>query len=220
MATAIIFDLDGTLADSTDCVVAAAQAVGREAGLRSVSDEEIRQRIGEPLGPMLAALFGASGDVLAGLIAAYSTEYVRLTPTMEQPFEGAVPMLKALRAQGWKLGIATGKSQRGAEHATHRMGIDVHFDSIHGIVPGTPGKPDPAVLQRAMDALSVTAEDAIMVGDTTFDLDLSRALGVRSVAVTWGVHAVDVLASRDPAATVSSMGSLQSWLESQFTHSP
>ena len=134
MATAIIFDLDGTLADSTACVVGAAQTVGKAAGLRSVSDEDIRQRIGEPLGPMLAALFGASDQILLDLIAAYSTEYVRLTSTLERPFPKTKPMLETLRNAGWKLAIATGKSQNGAERATERMGIASYFDSIHGSI--------------------------------------------------------------------------------------
>ena len=74
MSTAIIFDLDGTLADSTACVVHAAQIVGRAHGCRAVTDEEIRQRIGEPLGPMLAALFDADGVLLNQLIKDYSQQ--------------------------------------------------------------------------------------------------------------------------------------------------
>jgi len=215
MATAIIFDLDGTLADSTACVVGAAQAVGQAAGLRTVSDEAIRQRIGEPLGPMLAALFGVTGPVLTDLVAAYSAEYVRLTTTLERPFPGSIPMLETLRASGWKLAIATGKSQNGAERATDRMGIAPYFDSIHGILPGTPGKPDPAVLQRALDALDVLPDEAIMVGDTTYDLDLSAALGVRSAGVAWGVHDKAVLVGRSPAFFAEDMDALLEWLMKQ-----
>ena len=203
------------MADSTDCVVAAANAVAQAVGIPAVEDADIRQRIGEPLGPMLAALFGVSGIPLERMVADYSAAYVRLAATLERPFDGTHALLVALKEQGWKLAIATGKSHSGAQSATARMGIARHFDTIHGILPGTPGKPHPAVLQRALDALGVRAEDAIMVGDTTFDLDLSAAIGVRNVAVSWGVHSVDVLLGRSPSFFASDMAALLEWLTDQ-----
>jgi phosphoglycolate phosphatase len=217
MANAIIFDLDGTLADSTECVVQSAHMVGAAAGLSPVTDEAIRQRIGEPLGPMLAALFGATGTKLDELVAAFSVEYVRLTATMERAFDGSVALLQALRDQGWRLAIATGKSQRGADRATERMGLAPYFDSIHGIVPGTPGKPHPAVLQRALDALGVAPEDALMIGDTTFDMDMAAALGVDAVAVDWGVHRRSVLMSRTPVFYADDMAALGDWLRGRYS---
>ena len=212
MSTAIIFDLDGTLADSTGCVVHAAQMVGQMHGLRTVTDAEIRHRIGEPLGPMLAALFGVEGELLQRLVKDYSAAYVEGAATMEKPFAGTLSMLQALRADGRRLAIATGKSQNGAENATTRMGLAPYFDAIHGIIPGTPGKPDPAVLQRAMASLGVEANRALMIGDTTFDLDLSSAIGVDAVAVSWGVHSVDLLRSRNPRAIVETMDELLDWI--------
>ena len=212
MSTAIIFDLDGTLADSTGCVVYAAQLVGRTHGLRAVSDEDIRQRIGEPLGPMLSALFDAEGELLQQLVKEYSAAYVAGTATMERPFDGAVALLDVLRGSGRKLAIATGKSQNGAEHATKRMGLAPYFDSVHGIIPGTPGKPHPAVLERALSALGVDSSNAIMIGDTTYDMDLSAAIGVDSVAVSWGVHDVETLRGRGPRVVVDTMKELGEWL--------
>jgi phosphoglycolate phosphatase len=212
MSTAIIFDLDGTLADSTECVVQAAQHVGRQAKLRPVTDEQIRHRIGEPLGPMLTALFGVEGEQIQYLVKRYSEEYVRLTTTLERPFDGVIPLLEALRSDGRKLAVATGKGQLGADNATRRMGLTPYFDSIHGILPGTPGKPHPAVLQRAMAALGVTASNAIMIGDTTFDMDLARAIGVDAVAVSWGVHDVSLLRECGPRTVVDTMDELLTWL--------
>lgn len=217
MAHAIIFDLDGTLADSSECVVQSAQEVARAARLREVSDEDIRQRIGEPLGPMLSALFGVSGDPLVDLTRAYSETYVRLTKTLERPFPDTIGMLQRLRERGWLLAIATGKSQNGAENATRRMALASLFDGIHGIIPGTPGKPDPAVLMRAMADLGVSAEQSIMVGDTTFDLDMAAAAGVSSVAVSWGVHATEVLEGCSPGALVFDMTELEAELNRRFT---
>ena len=164
---------------------------------------------------MLAALFEIDGDALKRAVADYSTEYVRLAKTGERPFDGSIPLLESLSSAGFKLAIATGKSQNGADRATERMGLAPHFNSIHGIIPGTPGKPDPAVLVRAMKALGVTASESIMVGDTTFDMDLSNAVGVRPVAVDWGMHSETLLRSRDPVFYAHTFSELQAWLLGQ-----
>jgi phosphoglycolate phosphatase len=212
MTTAIVFDLDGTLADSSPCIVGAAHHISDKLGLDRAEDSAIRQRIGEPLAPMLSALYGIRGELLDSAVREYSTAYVELAPRKERLFEGAIPLVRSLREGGFKLAIATGKSQRGAENATARLGLAPLFDSIHGIVPGTPGKPDPAVLVRAMAALGVSPEECVMVGDTTFDLDLSHAAGVRTAAVCWGMHSLEVLRLRKPAFIASTFQELRQWL--------
>jgi phosphoglycolate phosphatase len=217
MPKAIVFDLDGTLADTSACIVGAAQYVRQIQGLRAVTDESIRSKIGQPLGFMLATLFDIDGSRLEQAVRDYSTEYVRLATIEERLFDGVISLLRDLREADFKLAVATGKSQNGADRSTARLGLTPWFDSIHGIVPGTPGKPDPAVLLRAMDALGVSASNCIMVGDTTFDLDLAHAVGVRTAAVDWGVHSREELLSRNPAFMALDFASLQHWLLAQAT---
>lgn len=212
---AIIFDLDGTIADSSGCIVAAAQSIQKTLSLKPVTDNAVRRFIGRPLDAMLTDLFDIKGELVRKAVALYSTEYVRLTNTEEHLFDGAIAMLKQLRKEDLLLAIATGKSQKGAEHATKRLGLQPWFDSIHGIIPGTPGKPHPAVLMRAMRALDVHPEDCIMVGDTTFDLDLAHAVGVRTAAVSWGVHSLKILQTRNPSICVQTFDELLEWIRVQ-----
>lgn len=212
MTTSIVFDLDGTLADSTDCIVTAAQRIAQTYNLPSVEDEDIRLLIGQPLSKMLHILFHIEGALLEEAIAAYSREYVELTTTHERLFDGSLPLLSKLREAGFSLAIATGKSQSGADNATKRLGLVPWFDSIHGILPNTPGKPDPAVLLRAMTALNVEPSDCIMVGDTTYDIDLAKAIGVRTVGVSWGVHSTERLQEREPTFFAHDFDELERYL--------
>ena len=205
MPKAIVFDLDGTLADSSHCIVVSMHLVAEQMKLSPVSDDAIEDLIGKPLSVMFPTLYGTTPEQTEEAIDRYRVEYVRLTKTEEQLFDGVIPMLKALKAHGYKLAIATGKNQEGAENASARQGLTPYFDSIHGILPGTPGKPDPAVLVRAMDALAVPAEECVMIGDTTYDMQLAQAVGVKAIGVDWGVHSRDKL----EACGVRVMGSVR-----------
>ena len=202
--TTIVFDLDGTLVDSSGCIVAAAHHVCRTFGWPLAEEAAIRKRLGQPLGPMLSALFAIDGQDLNQAVVEYSTAYVALAASKERLFPEAISVIQTLRAAGFNLSIATGKSQQGAENAAARLGLTPLFHTIHGILPGTPGTPDPAVLRRAMDSLGVSANECIMVGDTTFDMDLARALQVRTAAVNWGVHSTEKLQGRKPDFFASS----------------
>jgi len=193
MHTTLIFDLDGTLADSADCIVTSMHLVANHFGWDPVSDKSIQDLIGKSLSVMFPALYNTPDDKLQSAIDQYRVEYVRLTKTEEKLFDGIIPLLQKLNAMGFKMAIATGKNQAGAEHACNRLGLTSYFDSIHGILPGTPGKPDPAVLIRAMKALDSAADECVMIGDTVYDMQLAQAVDVRAVGVAWGVHSQEKL---------------------------
>ena len=205
MLKAIVFDLDGTLANSSTCIIETMHEVARQMKLPPVSDDAVRDMIGQHLNVMFPTLYNIHGVDMEEAIRLYSIEYVRLTATLERLFDGALELIQHLNQTDLLLAIATGKSQSGAEHACQRLGLTPYLDSIHGIIPGTPGKPDPAVLIRAMEALGVSADECVMVGDTTFDMQLSQAVGVEAIGVDWGVHSRDKL----EACGVKVMGSMQ-----------
>ncbi len=186
---ALVFDLDGTLADSTRAITATWELVLTEAGLPTGVTAGLPALIGLPLTLCFDRLLPElPTDERAALVERYRQTYGAMAEREERLFPGVEALLQETRAAGFALGVATGKSQSGAENAVRRHGLDGAFDSVHGILPGTPGKPDPAVLSRALEALGRGAERTMMIGDTLYDLSMAQALGVPFCGVSWGVH--------------------------------
>jgi phosphoglycolate phosphatase len=213
VAKNIVFDLDGTLANSLGCAVLTTQLVFERQDLEPPDPEAIRSRIGLPLSRSFRELASPEAmAVLQELIEAYHHLYPEVARTHERLYDGAMDLVKSLFAEGRGVAIATGKSHRGAQTSTKRLGLFPYFTTVHGIVPGTPGKPDPAVLRRAIEALGAQRDEVVMIGDTTYDLDMARALGVRACGVTWGVHSAERLATSEPEIIVDTFEALAAWV--------
>ena len=109
---------------------------------------------------------------------------------IEHLYDGAAETLDRLRANGWKIAMATGKSRRGVETVIRSHGWADLFDSTHCSDDG-PGKPHPAMLLEAMKAIGVGRERTLMVGDTAHDMRMAKAAGVYAQGVSWGFHTAD-----------------------------
>ncbi|MFT4975361.1 MAG: phosphoglycolate phosphatase [Myxococcota bacterium] len=208
---AVVFDLDGTVLDSSEVVVAAFNQARCDASLPSVAPARIRSGIGLPLRGMVAMLCEPGEDIDA-ITAGYRSHYIRLAPVQEAAFDGMKALIADLSAARVSLGIATGKSQHGAESAAGRHGLGQWIPAVHGILPGTPGKPDPAVLRRALADLDVSVEQAVFIGDTTYDMTLAAAIGVETIGVLWGVHDEAALRSASAGHLVSDVAGLRALL--------
>ena len=107
---------------------------------------------------------------------------------VEEPlFQGILPLLDALEAEGWLLAVATGKSDRGLRHCLESHGIRARFVSLQ-TADRHPSKPHPAMLETAMAEAGALPADTVMVGDTVFDIEMGRAAGARAIGVAWGYH--------------------------------
>jgi len=190
--TVVIFDLDGTLVDSADTVVETAASAYAAHDLQPPDRAAIRAGIGTPLVDVLAR-GGAPTSYLQRLADTYRALYRPTAARLERPFQGAVELVKDLHQRGLRLGVATGKGQRGAERSTTAHGFRPFLGAVAGMDGHRRGKPHPDILHAALEGLGATADDAIMVGDTTFDLDMARHAGVPAIGVAWGVHPVSTL---------------------------
>ena len=161
------------------------------AGLVAPERNKVRRIVGLSLPYALRELAPeASDDQRHAVVAAYKLGYrdLRLSGALREPlFEGIAALIDELDAEGRLLGVATGKSDRGLHACLDTHGIKHRFVSLQ-TADRHPSKPHPAMLEAALDDAGVSPGDAVMIGDTSFDMEMAVAAGVRAIGVSWGYH--------------------------------
>jgi phosphoglycolate phosphatase len=192
----VVFDLDGTIVDSQANIVRAVAEVARILGLPGPPVEQVPRVIGLSLAEALAQLFpGVDTSTHRDLDREYREAFVRLraSPDYREPlFAGTHEILDALERSGFLLGIATGKAKRGVNHVLNLHGLTGRFVTVQ-TPEDAPGKPHPGMVLQAMSETGVEPQNTVMVGDTTFDIHMGLAAGVKTVGVSWGNHPVEDL---------------------------
>lgn len=188
----IVFDCDGTLVDSGHLIVAAMAAAWEEEGLPPPHADLVRQQIGLPLFHAIANLLPeGEEDQHHRLTEGYkrvSQKAQHLPPEEEPLYDGCAQVLAELAAiDTYLLGVATGKGRRGLNHTLHRHGIADHFAVLKTADDG-PGKPNPHILNDAMQELGVTPWQTVVIGDTVFDIGMAVRAGAHAIGVSWGYH--------------------------------
>jgi len=207
----LVFDWDGTLADSTAIIAGAIQRACTDLGLPVPCDTAARYVIG--LGLADAMRHVAPTLPLSEhprLSERYRHHYLARDPEIPL-FEGAREMLDELDARGFLLAIATGKRRAGLARALAQQGLAHRFVASRCADEGFP-KPHPDMLLALMDHCGTEASETLMIGDTTHDLELARNAGASAIAVTYGAHGADGFSGFAPLATVSSVAELRAWL--------
>lgn len=202
-----MFDFDGTLVDSQWAITRVMAEAFAGAGLPAPEAARVRRVVGLRLETAIARLLpdghgegdAGEGDALTARLAAdYREAFFRLhtRPDFHEPImPGVKKALEALEHPQVFLGIATGKGRRALATSLERHGLSRHFVTLKTADDG-PGKPHPQILQDAMAEFGVTPENTLMVGDTTFDMELAINAGARAIGVGWGYHAPqDLLAA-------------------------
>lgn len=215
-----VFDCDGTLVDSVGRIVAAMQATFRAARLPPPDSAAVRRVIGLSLEQAMAALRPeASPTEAADLADRYRQAFRSAAAAHDTPeplFPGVKALLGGLARDGWLLSIATGKSNRGLRRVLEGHGLTHHFVSLE-TADHHPSKPHPAMLFAAMAGAGVGTADTVMIGDTTYDIDMARAAGVRAIGVAWGYHSVQSLLAAGAANVAGSVGELRELLDASPT---
>ncbi len=209
----IVFDWDGTLADSTAVIKHAIKRSAADLGYPVPTDQQASYIIGMGLQAALAhAIPMLKPADLPTLIERYKRHFLEGEHAIAL-FEGVGSMLDRLEQAGFWLAVATGKSRRGLDRAFEQMGLRGRFVATRCADEGFP-KPHPDMLQVIFEQTGVLPIEAVMVGDTTHDLQLAQNAGCAAVAVTYGAHRPDWLMSYPALALVDTVAELQQTLES------
>jgi len=187
----VVFDCDGTLVDGQAAICETMELAFANAGLVAPERNKVRRIVGLSLPYALRELAPeASDDQRHAVVEAYKLGYrdLRLSGALREPlFEGIAALIDELDAEGRLLGVATGKSDRGLHACLDTHGIKHRFVSLQ-TADRHPSKPHPAMLEAALDDAGVSPGDAVMIGDTSFDMEMAVAAGVRAIGVSWGYH--------------------------------
>lgn len=207
----VVFDWDGTLADSTGLIAGSIQAACRDIGEPVPDAATARYVIGLGLADMLRHIApGLAPGRHRDLTVRYRQHFLDGDASIPL-FAGVPEMLDDLDAAGCLLGIATGKSRVGLDRAFAQQGIGHRFVATRCADEGFP-KPHPDMLLNLMERVGADPRETLMVGDTTHDVELARNAGVAAVAVAYGAHPSADLAQLDPLALVHSVAQLRQWL--------
>lgn len=191
-----LFDCDGTLVDSQHAIVDSMTEAWRAHGLGEPDPQAVRRVVGLSLVPAVAALLPELDEARHVAVAeSYKDAFAarRQRGVVREPlFPGIAETLDALDAAGVLLGVATGKSLRGLRSVLEGHGLSGRFVTLQTADMG-PGKPHPAMVQRALAETGVEVGSTVMIGDTTYDIQMARNARVASVGVSWGYHEVPEL---------------------------
>ena len=196
----VIFDVDGTLVDSQSHIVAAMTAAFEAEGRPVPAVPDILGVVGLSLPVAIGTLApDLAPERAERMVDAYRKAFfdLRVGNAASPLYPGAVEALQALAAADEVLlGIATGKSRRGLDHILEAHGIAHHFATIQ-VADQHPSKPHPAMVLAALAETGVAPANAVMIGDTEFDIEMGRAAGVRTIGVSWGYHPPERLSRAD-----------------------
>lgn len=187
----VMFDCDGTLVDSQDMIHYAVTTAFTRHGQEAPDKEAVKRIVGLPLVGAMARLWPEASPEDCETIGAYYREAfqgLRARGEVREPlFPGTRDMLDRLAAEGYLLGIATGKSRRGLKATLDLHGLLDRFVVLQ-TSDDAPGKPHPGMLENAMTEMGAEPHETVLIGDTSFDMQMARSAKVPGVGVSWGYH--------------------------------
>ncbi len=208
----LIFDWDGTLSDSTGLITRAMQESANDLGWTVPEDEAVQNIIGLGLPEALNLLFPDQDERgYASLRDRYRENYLR--GDRAQPselFPEVMETLTQLREAGHQMAVATGKSRVGLDRVLEAMNLTGFFQATR-CADETASKPHPLMLHQLLEEFRVDPTDAVMVGDTEYDMDMGRRAGMDRIAVSYGAHKIHRLHPYEPALCLDRFGALLEW---------
>ena len=211
----LIFDWDGTLSDSAGKIVRCMQAASISAGFHELSEESILNIIGLGLPEAMQSLYPNLNEEQKEQIR---QEYIRHFLASDQEaspfFDGVVAGLSQLKKLGFQMAVATGKSRQGLDRVLKLTNMQQFFDGSR-CADETVSKPHPMMLNELLLDFNKLPHQAVMVGDTEYDMEMARLAGVQRVAVSYGAHHISRLHAYDPVLCVNHFSEFVDWVATE-----
>ncbi|NNC22875.1 HAD-IA family hydrolase [Salinisphaera sp. USBA-960] len=214
MPSLIIFDWDGTLMDSAGEIVGAMQLAIQRAGLPERSPEQLRSLIGLGIHDVLARLFPDRDPARVHKQLAAQRADRDDAATRAQFFPGVLATLDRLIAGGYELAVATGKSRRGLDQVLTATDCRGYFSQTR-CADESAAKPAPAMVEDLLLRTATEPQDALVIGDTEYDVAMARAADVSVLGVTCGVHDATRLRAAGATDLITDVTALPGWLAGQ-----
>lgn len=202
MIKACIFDLDGTVADTLTTIAYFANEALKKFGFPAIETEKYKILVGNGAKVLVRRMFETVGapeemydEVLSYYVSTYDQNFMYLTTA----FDGIIPMLQGMKEKGIKTAIVSNKPDSTTCKINEELFGDL-IDLCRGGREGVPLKPDPQAVMETMDALGVSPEECLYVGDTGTDMNTGKNAGIYTIGVTWGFRGEQEL--RDNGADV------------------
>lgn len=202
----ILFDLDGTLTDSGEGIMKCAVFALSHYGIEAPSEKELRTFVGPPLSESFAR-FGVPHDQLEEAIRIYRSRYIPIGKFENHPYPGIRELLEKLKADGHKLFVATSKPEAMSIEILEHFGLAPYFEKICGAATDLSRNTKEAVIAYLLEECG-PQEQAVMVGDTAFDVIGAKAHGIPTIGVSWGYGLVVDMENAGAAAIANTMDEL------------
>ncbi|SCA55260.1 putative phosphoglycolate phosphatase [Candidatus Terasakiella magnetica] len=207
-----IFDCDGTLVDSQHSIINAMDLTCSTYGFDKISRDSVRRVVGLPLEIAMEQLFEDQTQSMHHEMAeTYRSHFrdMRLAGDVEEPlFDGTIKALDDLEADGWLLGVATGKAMRGLIPTLETHDLQNKFATLQTACRAM-GKPHPEMVEKALSETGVEAKNAVVIGDTTYDIHMAGNANVKSIGVSWGYHDAEELMDAGAACIIHDYSELK-----------
>lgn len=197
---AIIFDFDGTLADTQRGIVATAQEVLRQMGLPPADEAALAATIGLPLRENFTRGAGLGDEEADRAVEIYRSIFDEVAVPVIQLFPGIDETLRTLAGRGIPMAVGSSRGQRSLEMLMERTGLAQHIpvSMVFGVESAARPKPAPDLVYVILGKLGTRPEETLVVGDTSFDIEMGRAAGCRTCGVSYGNQSADQLATAAP----------------------
>lgn len=207
-----IFDWDGTLLDSIQIIVDSVHLTAKYFHLPLLTDQAVKNIIGLKLDYAISQLYPALTEKqLNAFLEKYAELFVTLEKATPKLFPNVLETLTKLRENGYLLAVATGKSRKGLDRILNALNLTDFFDATR-CADETAGKPDPKMLNELLSYFKLNNNQAIMIGDASFDLQMANNAGLDSIAVSYGAQEIETLKSYHPNAIISEFIQLPNYL--------